>query len=281
MKVSVLMPIYNTNENYLRQAIESILNQTFQDFEFLIYDDNSTIDLESIVESYNDKRIIYKKMAKNLGISSIRNILVEDAQGEYLAIMDHDDIRLPKSFEKEVEILDNNQNIGVVGSWHGFVHHNKIFKRPIKDKEIKKTMFYECPIHHPTTMIRKSVFIDNNIRYDEKYTPAEDYFLWATLLDKTDFYNIPEVLFLYRDDYKNTTNLQKEKITEAIYNVLKYLKQKYPKIYEQVHVEMKLKKHIKNFFLPFEYILEPFAILRYAIKLFKLKTTDKLKAEAK
>ena len=92
MKVSVLMPIYNTKEEYLRTAIESILNQTYKDYEFLIYDDASNIDLQSIVMSYNDERIIYKKFEKNQGISKIRNELVKDSRGEYLAIMDHDDI---------------------------------------------------------------------------------------------------------------------------------------------------------------------------------------------
>ena len=88
MKVSVLMPIYNTKEEYLRTAIESILNQTYKDYEFLIYDDASNIDLQSIVMSYNDERIIYKKFEKNQGISKIRNELVKDSRGEYLAIMD-------------------------------------------------------------------------------------------------------------------------------------------------------------------------------------------------
>ena len=86
MKVSVLMPIYNTKEEYLRTAIESILNQTYKDYEFLIYDDASNIDLQSIVMSYNDERIIYKKFEKNQGISKIRNELVKDSRGEYLAI---------------------------------------------------------------------------------------------------------------------------------------------------------------------------------------------------
>ena len=118
MKVSVLMPIYNTKEEYLRTAIESILNQTYKDYEFLIYDDASNIDLQSIVMSYNDERIIYKKFEKNQGISKIRNELVKDSRGEYLAIMDHDDISLPERFEKQVKLLDNNPNIGVVGCWH-------------------------------------------------------------------------------------------------------------------------------------------------------------------
>lgn len=145
MKVSVLMPIYNTKEEYLRTAIESILNQTYKDYEFLIYDDASNIDLQSIVMSYNDERIIYKKFEKNQGISKIRNELVKDSRGEYLAIMDHDDISLPERFEKQVKLLDNNPNIGVVGCWHGFVGNNKIFKRPVSNKEIKNIIFGNVP----------------------------------------------------------------------------------------------------------------------------------------
>ena len=179
MKVSVLMPIYNTKEEYLRTAIESILNQTYKDYEFLIYDDASNIDLQSIVMSYNDERIIYKKFEKNQGISKIRNELVKDSRGEYLAIMDHDDISLPERFEKQVKLLDNNPNIGVVGCWHGFVGNNKIFKRPVSNKEIKNIIFWECPLHHPATMLRKSVLIENNIIYEEKYSPAEDFSLWV------------------------------------------------------------------------------------------------------
>lgn len=245
MKVSVLMPIYNTQEKFLRAAIESILNQSYRNFEFLIYDDASTVDLERIVKSYNDNRIIYKRLEKNVGISAIRNILVKDAKGEYLAIMDHDDISLPERLRKQVEYLNNHKNVGVVGTWHGFVHSEEIFKRPI--------------------------LINNNIKYEKDYTPAEDYALWAYLLDKTDFYNIPEVLFLYRNDYENTTNAQNEKIKDEISKVLKYLKQNYPKHYELSLCKKKLNKHLKNLTAPFEYILEPFAVIKYALKLMKLK----------
>ena len=91
-KVSVLMPVYKTNEQYLREAIASILNQTFTDFEFLILDDCPNDTRERIVKPYEDKRIKYSINEKNLGISASRNKLIEMAQGEYLAIFDHDDI---------------------------------------------------------------------------------------------------------------------------------------------------------------------------------------------
>ena len=102
-KVSVLMPVYKTDENYLREAIESILSQTFEDFEFLILDDCPEDDREEIIKSYKDKRIKYSKNETNLGITRSRNKLIDMAKGEYLAVFDHDDISLPERFQKQVQ----------------------------------------------------------------------------------------------------------------------------------------------------------------------------------
>ena len=163
-KVSVLMPVYKTNEKHLRDAIESILNQTFTDFEFLILDDCPDDSREEIVKSYKDKRIKYSKNAKNLGITPSRNKLIEMSKGEYLAVMDHDDISLPTRFEKQVKYLDENKDIGVVGSHVKFMVKNKLRKRPVDDADIKLSLMGGCAITHPASMIRKSVLIKNKIR---------------------------------------------------------------------------------------------------------------------
>ena len=102
VKVSVLMPVYKTPEKYLRAAIESILQQTFTDFEFLILDDYPLDNRQKIVASYADKRIKYFENSQNMGISASRNKLIDMAKGEYLAVFDHDDISLPQRLEKEV-----------------------------------------------------------------------------------------------------------------------------------------------------------------------------------
>lgn len=263
MKVSVLMPIYNTREEFLRPAIESILNQTFTDFEFLIIDDASTLPLEHIVKSYNDSRIKYYKNDTNLGISKTRNKLLDLAQGEYLAIMDHDDISLPERFEKQVKILDKNPKIGVVGSWHGFTNRDKVFKRPVTNKEQKYGIFFECPLHHPATMIRKNVLTKYNIRYREDYFPAEDFKLWADLYDKTEFYNIPEVLFIYRNDYRNTTSNQEELLHNQVNKVFYDLKISFPEQYKIALIRKKLLKHLKIVAKPIQYILSFFALFKY------------------
>ena len=106
-RISVLMPVYNTRPEHLREAINSILAQTFTDFEFLILNDCSTDPaVEEVVKSYDDPRIIYAVNEHNLGISGSRNKLLDMAKGEYLAVMDHDDVSLPERLEKQAAFLD-------------------------------------------------------------------------------------------------------------------------------------------------------------------------------
>ena len=158
----------------MRTAIESILNQTFRDFEFLILDDCPNDTREDIVKSYHDARIKYFKNDKNLGITPSRNKLIELAQGEYLATMDHDDISLPTRFEKQVAYLDSHKNVGVVGCLAEQFPDYTILNYPENDNGIKERQTCYNSILHPAAMIRKSVLIDNDIRYEEKYSPAED-----------------------------------------------------------------------------------------------------------
>ena len=201
-RVSVLTPIYNTNPAHLREMIESILTQTFTDFEFLILNDSpNNTEIEKIVLEYakQDNRVKYAKNEHNMGITPSRNKLVKMARGEYLAIFDHDDISVPTRLEKEVAYLDAHPHIGVVSGWlEYFGDDNKVLKNPEHDLKIKVFMTQYCTVAHTAAMIRKSVLVDNNIEYEEFYTPAEDYRLWARLMQVTHFYNFQEVLVKYR-----------------------------------------------------------------------------------
>lgn len=232
--VSVLMPVYKTNPIYLKEAIESILSQTFEDFEFLIIDDcPQDKNCEEIIKRYQDKRIKYFRNEENLGISPTRNKLLDLAQGKYLAIMDHDDISLPERFEKEIKFLDDNPDYGVCGCQHTLMSDNSIVKRPVTDFEIKKMLSTSlaCPLHHPCTMIRRAVITDNGIRYEDVFTPAEDYSLWLRLAKVTKLHNLPDVLFYYRN-FNNTTaeNLEKIQVRCAAAQML--INQKVYKLYK-------------------------------------------------
>lgn len=215
-KVSVLMPIYKTKESELKIAIESILNQTFSDFEFIILNDSpESTYLDDIVNSYNDKRIRYFKNAKNLGITQSRNKLLSLAKGEYIAIFDHDDISLPSRLEKEVKYLDENKNIGVVSSnierfpKQVFSHH------PTENLEIKKHLIHSNVVAHTAMMIRKQVLDKADICYEEEFSPAEDYMLCLKLINHTMFHNIDEVLVKYRFTENCTTNKIWNKMVNA------------------------------------------------------------------
>lgn len=236
-KVSVLTPIYNTNPQYLRECIESILNQTFTDFEFLILNDSpDNKELEKIVKEYanKDKRIKYSKNNKNIGITPSRNKLLKMARGKYLAIFDHDDISVPERLEKEVKFLDENPYVGVVSGWiEKFEKGSGIWKNPENDIDIKIHLTDNCYVAHTAAMIRKSVLIDNNIEYEEFYTPSEDYRLWARLMDVTYFYNIQEVLVKYRWTGENTSIKQEKRMSFVHDEIQAEISNKYPYYYRK------------------------------------------------
>ena len=211
-KVSVLMPVYRTPETFLREAIDSILSQTYTDFEFLILDDCPEDSRETIVRSYADPRIVYLKNERNLGITPSRNRLIERARGDYLAVFDHDDLSLPTRFEKQVAFLDAHPDYGVVGSWTGSVGRSKVSRYLERDEDIRITLMWDCAVAHSASMIRRSVLMDNNIRYEDYFSPAEDYGLWCRLVAVTKFSNLQEVLFLRRSHGSNTSNTQADRM---------------------------------------------------------------------
>ena len=206
-RVSVLTSIYNTNPAHLRECIDSILAQTFTDFEFIILNDSpDNAELDSVIASYNDPRIRYEKNAHNIGISKSRNRLLKMARGEYIAIFDHDDISVPERLEKQVEFLDRHPHIGVVSGWlEYFGADTHIWQTPEFDLDIRVHLTQNCAVAHTAAMIRKSILAAHNIEYEEFYTPAEDYRLWARLMDVTHFHNLQMVLVKYRWENNNTS----------------------------------------------------------------------------
>ncbi len=252
VKVSVLTAVYNTPEQYLREAIESILAQTYTDFEFVILNDASPDEnVEKVVKSYNDKRIRYYKNEQNLGISLSRNKLIDLADGEYLAVFDHDDISLPDRLQKQAEFLDSHPDVGVVGNWHKITgKKERVARYPTTDKEIKETLTVSCCICHSSSMIRKSVLTENNIRYENEYTPAEDYALWCRLLPKTKFANIPEVLFIYRNHEQNTSHRQQDRMWNASVRIQNFVRRENPELWAVMEPQILHIRRIKLFGIP-------------------------------
>lgn len=238
-KVSVLTPLYNTSPTDLRAMMESILGQTFTDFEFLLLNDSpDNKDLEPIVKSYNDPRIKYFTNEKNLGITKSRNKLIDLATGEYLAVVDHDDISMPNRFELEVKFLDKNPHVGVVGgnlieSPNGNTWVQSNF--PTNDRAIKLALVnkFGCVPCHPTAMIRRSVLIETGIRYDERWTPCEDHSLWLDLLPHTYFHSLPDVVLKYIWHGDNTTIRHQQRMDDMIPQMIAEARQKFPVLYSE------------------------------------------------
>lgn len=194
------MPIYN-GEKYLREAIESILGQSFTNFTFLIIDDGSTDTSVNIVKSYTDPRIKLIVNEKNLGISKTLNLGIENTETTYVARMDQDDISLPNRIEEQVHFMDTHPNVGVCGTWiktFGTGRDEYIKKLPMHHDDISVMLLFQNPMAHPTVMMRKDVLDKNSLRYDPLYDGLEDYDLWERMSLVTRIKNIPDALLRYR-----------------------------------------------------------------------------------
>ncbi|HEX8549909.1 MAG TPA: glycosyltransferase family A protein, partial [Cytophagaceae bacterium] len=195
--ISVLMPVYNAGL-YLKEALDSILNQTYSNFEIHIFNDGSTDNSREIIISYEDPRIIFHDSCENKGYVYHLNRGISLARGEYIARCDADDYCTPDRFQLQVEFLNHNLDHGLCGSWMKTIGNDRIYKFAETHEEIVNAMINENPMAHPVVMIRKDVLKSNNIYYEQEYMPAEDYKMWATLMYHTKLYNIPKVLLHYR-----------------------------------------------------------------------------------
>ena len=197
-KVTVLMSVYN-GEKYLREAVESILNQTFTDFEFIIIDDASTDCSLEILRSFEDPRIKIVRNIENLGLTKSLNIGLSLAKGEYIARMDADDICIKERLKIQIQIMDANPKIGICGTWAKiFGSDESISKRPITPEDIKVALFYYNPLIHSSVIIRKSYLIMYNLEYDVSFKQSQDYELWVRCAQKFQIMNIPKVLVYHR-----------------------------------------------------------------------------------
>ncbi len=198
------MPVYN-GEYYLREAIESILNQTFTDFEVLIINDGSTDNTQKIVDSYSDPRIVRIKNEKNIGITISLNRGLAAARGKFIARMDADDISLPNRLEKQVSFLEKNKEVGVLSS---SVQIIDALGMPVTNLNFPEThvlikwfLCFYCPLVHPAAMLRRTVLNFNSYRESRKH--AQDYDLWTRLIWNTKVANLPDVLLQLRKHDKN------------------------------------------------------------------------------
>ena len=184
--VSVVLPAYNC-EKYIAKAIESVLHQTFTDFEFIIFNDGSTDRTEEIIKSFSDPRILYQVNNTNRGLVFTLNKGIDIAKGSYIARMDGDDIALPERFEKQINYLDKKNNVDLLATVVSLIDENDSLcgtwsndKKNISEKDIRNQLPKDNCIAHPTVMGKTEIF--KKYKYNHSQSQSEDYDLWLRMM---------------------------------------------------------------------------------------------------
>lgn len=200
IRVSVIIAVYN-GERFIKQCIESLLNQSYMGYEIIVVDDGSTDTTCDIIKNINHDRLKVIHLDSNRGCSAARNLGAMEARGEYLAILDADDFALPERLEKQIRFLEMNPDHAMVGTWINLENENgssQIVKNPMTDPEIRRIMSWCCPIANTALMIRTGVFREVG-GFPEEFRHGEDYRLFAKVLRKYKAANLNDVLVVKRD----------------------------------------------------------------------------------
>lgn len=225
-KVSVVMAVYN-GERYVKQTIDSILRQTFKDFEFIIVDDGSYDGTSKILKTYNDPKIYVHKQ-ENQGLSKSLNTGIKLARGEYIARIDADDIAFPTRLEQQVKFLDEHPKVGLLGTACYLIDSSgKIltkFVMPTNDENIRKAMIKYNPIFHPTVIMRKDA-IEKAGYYDETFKNGLDYDLWFKIAKIYKIANLKDPLILRREHNKSLSAREREQVSERIRILIKVVRE--------------------------------------------------------
>lgn len=227
--VSVITANYNTPEAYLREAIDSVLAQTYSDFEFIIVDDASTDSSPAVIESYKDPRIRVVYNEKNLGLAKAMNKALELCRGEFVARMDTDDICFPQRLERQVNYLREHPEVIVCGTWAEYINERQDGKtlpdhcREMPDNETYriKLLFGNPPyLIHPSVMFNHAMLLEYGIKYNEKYRYAQDYRMWVECAWHAECRNVPEKLLKFRFHNSSVSITKKEQQEECVYGII-------------------------------------------------------------
>lgn len=228
--VSIVLPVHN-GEKYLRESLDSCLKQTYENIEYLVVDDASTDSTAEILKEYEEKfkEVKVFTIEKQNSLGAVLNIGIQASNGEYIARMDADDIMYPTRIEKQVEFLEANESVVVVGGQidiidgEGNITEERRYS--LNDKELRRNLFIYQPFAHPAIMFRKNIVLDFGM-YPVDLPKVEDVKLAFLLSQKGDFANLPEKVLKYRmtfdtesqvkmvDHFKRTSDVRKEVIKE-------------------------------------------------------------------
>lgn len=213
--ITVLMPTFNA-EKYIKEAMESILVQTYSNFEFLIIDGGSKDKTISIIKSISDDRIRLIENSDGLNFVDSLNLGIELANGKYIARMDADDLCNPSRFQIQYDFLESNHHITACSTWLEFIgDQNNIVKLPVKPDDIYLRFLITNCFGHGPSMIRRDFLIKNNIRYNNNYYYSEDTFYWVEIMKHGVLETIPQVLYQYRRHDTQMTSEKRAQMTDS------------------------------------------------------------------
>jgi len=220
--ISVILPVYN-GQAYLKTAIESILNQTFTNFELIVIDDGSTDQSDAIIKSFSDQRIRHVSQ-KNRGLAATLNRGIRLARGTFIARQDQDDISHSTRFREQIQFLNRHPRHAMVGSWAHIWKDKRDtgrqLRHPEKNAVLKFELLFNNPFVHSSIMIRKSVFDQvGGYTTDPKRQPPEDYELWSRVAEKFEVANIPKILLTYRSIQTGMSRDQHNPFTERVITI--------------------------------------------------------------
>lgn len=198
-RVSILMPVYNVAP-YLREAMDSILAQTFQDFELIVLDDCSPDNSAEILDTYTDERIVRYRGEKNMGLSNVLNVGMQLARGEFIARMDSDDLSTHERLAVQVAYLEAHPEVDLCScGMELFGAKQETWVRETNVEDVKITALFHSPILHASSMWRRASFERVGLRFLQEMVPAEDYDMWTRAMAAgLRLVNIPQVMYLYR-----------------------------------------------------------------------------------
>lgn len=211
-KVSIILCFYN-EERYLADAINSVLAQTYSNFELILINDGSTDRSDEVVKGYHDKRIIYKSYEGNKRLAYARNRGLELATGDYIGFFDADDIMMPHKIERQVRYLDEHGDIIVVSGGYIYIDakgdlDNKIFEpEMLLDSQIRAHMLLGNCIAVGAALFRREIMVNHGIKLDERNKASEDYQLWIDMLPYGKFANLKEVFYKYKINHGSKADL--------------------------------------------------------------------------
>lgn len=216
-EISVVTPVYNSAP-YLRETIQSVLDQSFSDFEFILVDDGSTDNSVEIILSFNDSRIILLRNAQNSGIVTTRNVAISAARGKYIAVLDSDDIAMPTRFEVQRAILESDNSVGLVASWVDIIDENSVrtgakTRREFQNLEWNVSLLFYNAFTHSSVMVRQTAF--SQPAYALALPLCEDYLFISNLARKWKLVVIPEMLTKYRIHRTNISRMKRDLIYDC------------------------------------------------------------------